>query len=239
MANETAREEWTHQAMVSYKLPVDLIQSKLPPSLTVVPFEENNEKHAIVSEWYFYQANARNHPNIMPKWVGYLAAAPDIHLQTYVIHEDGREGLFCFKMWMGKALPCWIGRNFYQAPLYAGNQSLNEDKNGLITHKCEFTNSTTKQKELATLQYKKLDEGNKVALDSLDFFTVNRFARKQFTYFKDKLNCIPNQFEDRLVFEVEAELNSNLLSTVLEIDHIDPVRIVAFSDTLCRVFASE
>ena len=235
----SAHEDWSDNALVNYLCSIDEIQSQLPKELSVVPFinPETNESHAVVSIWYFYQANARTHPHIMPKWVGYLGKAPDVHIQTYVKHEDGREGLFCFKIWMGKSAACWIGRNFFKAPMFAGNQSLKRN-NDIIEHKCDYKENNIT--ESCYFQYKLKEDIGTPQEGSFNHFVVNKFARRQFTYYKEELNSIPNVFEDRSIIEIEVmKHESNLLETVLHLENSPFHSAIAFSDTACDVLPSE
>ena len=233
-------EEWIHNAHVSYKYPVEYVQSKLPSCLQVVPFEDEEGQHAILTEWHFYQYNARSNPAVVPKFVGYLAAAPDLHVQTYVRHEDGREGLFCFKIWMGKKMACWMGRNFFDAPMYSGTQSLNKTKDGVLEYKCKFTDPKSKVCEQTTFRYKPLGEPSEPPEDSIDHFTVNRFTNRQFTYFKDKLKSLPNQ-QKPFPLTVQAievhEHTSNILESLFsELPMPEPCQRISWSDTICHVF---
>ena len=232
----TAREEWHKNVFVSFRYPTDLIQSKLPEGMEVVPFIDGEEQFALVSIWYFYQQNARTWPNMTPHWMGKLAQSPDVHVHTYVKNNQGVAGIFCFKIWMSKTAACWMGRKFFNAPMYAARQSCIENGSTIkYTSTCE--NPDTKNQENTVLEYQLSGELIFPEDDSLEEFLTDKFVRRQYTFFNNQVNFVDNEFPKRKVSSIEiVNFESNLLQSVLDLPEVPHCSAIAIENTICVAF---
>lgn len=109
------RQEWRDLAYVHWRYDPEVVQSLLPPELTVDTFDG--------SAWVgLIPFSMRNIGLPHGPSVPYLGSFPEINVRTYVI-RDGRPGVWFFSLDVNRFLPAVVARLTYRLPYCWGRAS--------------------------------------------------------------------------------------------------------------------